>query len=834
MKKLIAFAAFLGYFQASYGESISITVRLPQAYVLTDSVLYVEVYVFSTNPISSVTANVRGRQTVLKLDNYGYPPSYGGSLSLAGLPQDTLDVVFVATDNQNNQTTISQPFIYDRAPVIIVESPLNWSVATPLLHIKARCIDSSGCKLSVAGDGAGGIIYNVIHLGDSIDSTIDLSGNEGIAGHIIINAYDKRGQHTYVSKQIFVENNYYLKQVFAASDQILDFNYNKLFVSNPSWGRPNVSTDLNPYVYRSRIINIITGDSIPLPYQGPLSSNLNFNLSQNHILTPYGAIFSVADTNTYLLSIYDWNAGSLDSLGPLNSGLSLRVSGRYAIWSNATALYLRDLQLASVTKISSSAINWGNDIASSGIVTYAGNDNNIYRYANNSLTAITNGSDNKWNAYPSTDGSNIVYTKSDPCCTNQHYSLHLYNGRSDTILSDMGTIDPQPINNYQLNNGYIAYTKPDTASHLQVWLMDPSGTSKQITSFTGNSTIDLLNPNGDLTFIYGNAYNTRRRYFANRATGLVTAIGGGNGQVYYRDSTWYLTLGRMLYKIDPVLYPYRPAQPQISDLKSNYCSKQGIQKIKMLNLPDTATSVKITLDSASLSLASDSSFSFNVTNLAVGSHAIEIVYSNAAGSQTLTDSFTVIAAVTPNVKLSSNISTVTNLVDLVILTATNLAGGGSNPLYTFAGDRNFTSILQPEGTGNELSITPGTLAIGVNRIYVSMRTSDTCHTAATGLDSLQVVRNAITGIIDPDFPNQPISSFPNPFDQSITITGLKTGKSYRIAIHNNLGETLYQQELSNRNMLTISEGALSKGIYWLSIFDYKKNKLIGTMILFKK
>ncbi|HVS97257.1 MAG TPA: T9SS type A sorting domain-containing protein, partial [Puia sp.] len=329
-------------------------------------------------------------------------------------------------------------------------------------------------------------------------------------------------------------------------------------------------------------------------------------------------------------------------------------------------------------------------------------------------------------------------------------------------------------------------------------------------------------------------FNSLRRYFASRSTGRVTDIGGGNGQAFYRDSTWYLALGRILYRIDPVLYRYRLSQPRISGLDSSYCGNQGIQKIKMLNLPDTATLVKVTLDNASLSLAPDSSFSFNVGDLAAGSHAIDIIYSNAADSQTLTDSFTVIAAVTPKVKLSSNISTVTNLVDPVIITAANIAGGGSKPLYTFAVDRGFASVLQPEGTANELSINPGTLVVGNNTVYVSMRTSDSCHTASIGLDSLQLVRYATTGIIDPDFPNQPISCFPNPFGQVITISGLQTNKSYRITIYDNLGEPLYQRELNNSNTLTIALNVLSEGIYWLSIFDNKKNKLIGTMILFKK
>ena len=831
MKKLIAFIVLLGYFHASHGQSISITIRLPQSYILTDSVLYIEVYVFSTYPISSVTANIRGRQTSLSLDNYGYPPSYGGTLSLTGLPEDTMYVQVVATDIQNNQKTTSQPFVYDRAPALIVESPLNWSVATPLLHIKARCIDSGGCKLSLSGDGAGaGINYNVIYLGkDAIDSTIDLTGNEGVAGHILINAYDKQGQNTYFAKQIFVESNSYLKQVFAANDQILDFNYNKVFVSNPSWGRLYFETDRNPYIYRSRVVDIITGDSIPLPYQKTLSANLEFTPGQSHILTSYGAIFSAVDTNTFLPSIYDWNAGSLDSLGALNSAISLRAVGNFAIWSNGTSLYLRNLQLASNTKVSSSAINWRNDVTSNGGVAYGGSDYNIYRYANNSSTAITNRPNNKWDLYPAMDGGNIIYSESDPCCINQHYSLHLYNGKSDTILSDMDTIEPNFSNNYQLNSGYIAYTKPDTAFHLQVWLMDSLGTSSQITYFSRNSTIDLLNTNGDLTFIYN-----RRRYFFCRATRRVTDIGSANGQIYYRDSAWYVALGRMLYKIDPALYPYRPQQAKISGLDSSYCSNRGMQKIKILNLPDTGTSVSVTLDSTRLSIASDSSFSFNTTDQTAGRHAITVIYSNAVGARTLTDSFTIIAPVSPHVKLSSNISIVTNLVDPVIITATNLSGGGANPLYTFAGDRSITAILQPEGSINSLSLSPASLAIGANRIYARMRTSDTCYTVPTNIDSVQIIRNAVVGIVDPDFADQPIEAFPNPFSQSVSISGFNRGKIYWITINNSLGEIIYQQILSNGNTLNIATSLLSGGSYWLNIFDYKKSKLIGTMLIFKK
>lgn len=74
-------------------------------------------------------------------------PLLRGTLSLVGLPQDTLIVQFVATDDQNNQTTVSQPFIYDRAPLLAVESPLSWSVAVPCFMLRQSALTVRGGNL---------------------------------------------------------------------------------------------------------------------------------------------------------------------------------------------------------------------------------------------------------------------------------------------------------------------------------------------------------------------------------------------------------------------------------------------------------------------------------------------------------------------------------------------------------------------------------------------------------------------------------------------------------------------------------------------------------------
>ncbi|HEV3327453.1 MAG TPA: T9SS type A sorting domain-containing protein, partial [Puia sp.] len=76
--------------------------------------------------------------------------------------------------------------------------------------------------------------------------------------------------------------------------------------------------------------------------------------------------------------------------------------------------------------------------------------------------------------------------------------------------------------------------------------------------------------------------------------------------------------------------------------------------------------------------------------------------------------------------------------------------------------------------------------------------------------------------------------FPNPFVQSIVIDGLSVSKTYLIAIHNAVGETVYQQQVSTSTAVTLNQSALPTGSYWLSIYDVRKNKLIGITPVFRK
>ena len=285
-----------------------------------------------------------------------------------------------------------------------------------------------------------------------------------------------------------------------------------------------------------------------------------------------------------------------------------------------------------------------------------------------------------------------------------------------------------------------------------------------------------------------------------------------------------------------IVKPNPLSQPVISGIASNYCNNQGIQKGKILNLPATGSGITVTakLDGTVYPVAADSSFSFNVDTLPGGNHSITVTFTNSSGNKTTTQNFTNTISVSPNVNLSANITTITNLATPVVITATNATGGGTTPKFTFAKDRNFNTILQGEGNGNTFNLDPSTLTVGENWIYVRMKTSETCYILQTNSDSIKLIRDQSTGIIDPDNPNRIINVYPNPFDQEILINGLSTGKTYSINLYNSYGQLMFKQRVVGRSSANMNRIALPGGIYLLSIFDEEKKILLGTVKISKK
>jgi uncharacterized repeat protein (TIGR01451 family) len=279
-----------------------------------------------------------------------------------------------------------------------------------------------------------------------------------------------------------------------------------------------------------------------------------------------------------------------------------------------------------------------------------------------------------------------------------------------------------------------------------------------------------------------------------------------------------------------------PPTPVVSGLQLNYCGNLGAQKVKLLNLPAATSGITVTakLDATVLTIAADSTVSFTASALTAGPHNLTVTYSNVTDTKTTTAGFTVIAAAAPDVNLTANTTNVVNLANPVVVTATNASGGGKNPLYTFAWNNSFTNIAQAESSNNILNITASSLALGDNKVYVKMKTSEDCYAVQTNIDSITIRRDMSTGITDIDNPGQVITIYPNPVKGPITIKGLSAAKTYTFTIVNLRGQVVYTKRVANQSTINITEFNGVSGVYWLTIYDEKKNNTLGSVQLIKQ
>jgi hypothetical protein len=161
--------------------------------------------------------------------------------------------------------------------------------------------------------------------------------------------------------------------------------------------------------------------------------------------------------------------------------------------------------------------------------------------------------------------------------------------------------------------------------------------------------------------------------------------------------------------------------------------------------------------------------------------------------------------------------------------------GGSSPLYTFAKDKAFTNILQAESSNNKLTLDGDSYTNGDIWVYVRMRTSEACFVTATNTDSIKVTKNVVTtGIVDADNPATIIMGYPNPFSNQVIVGGLSVAKTYRVYVYDNLGRLVHQQTVYNKSSLLIPATSWKSGAYWITLFDHRKNKLLGSMPVTKQ
>lgn len=513
---------------------ITVNIVAPSKGSLVGNTLQISVTSSSTYQIQGITASVEDLQTILVFSNtavcneFGCGPGWTGTISLNGLVRGEKKLTVTATDFFGNSVTASTSFVYDQKPNLIITEPMNDTVAQSQLHIAVSCTDDdpAGCKsLSVAiGIGSG----TVIASGQtSIDQTVSLTTYDGTSVVLSFTATDSAGQVSTESRIVFIESSAKLVEVASVTGGIWDVQPDRILFLDISGGG-------NILKIRDRSSGV---DTVVMDETG--------EIPQYGFLTTKGAIFVEQSGSVSTSRLYDWRDGVLVDLGYPNSSSSLKVKGDYAIWNEQPLLILRDLVSGSNTTIATDTGNWMNDVASNGdIVYWHGSSYQIYRYRGGVTLQLTNDS-TLWNTYPLTDGVNAIYRKHSPCCSNQTYEIAMYTASGEQILTPAMSQKPRPDADYQVNNGWTAFTSPGTDGVFQIWLRSPASDLTQLSFFGTSSSIDALGSNGDITWIFGS-----RRYLSTSGA-LTVDIGSSLGKSIYQGGQWYVIIGRSLFSIAP-------------------------------------------------------------------------------------------------------------------------------------------------------------------------------------------------------------------------------------------------------------------------------------------
>ena len=481
--------------------------------------------------VSSVVARAGGNSVTLQPG--GFPGQVTGVLSLMGVPRGPVDLRVTATTVNGDSATITRGIIHDTPPVVTSTNPLNGTVARPDLRVDADCADDdpAGCAsmaVTVRNLSGGSDLAQVASGTTSIHTTLSLAAYDQAVFVLVISGTDSRGQKRFVIDTVAVESSPVLTEAGSGGARMLDADSSRLLF------RDNAGS---LFVRSGGLDSLVKASAYPDP--------------RFTFLHSYGAAFA---TGPFPPQGYDWHAGTLVSLGQVNA--ELQATGAWAIWSNGTSLYRRDLAAGTSQLVATDANNYGNDVAADGTVAYGTTGSgsgayDIYRFSGGSPTPITADVDAvSWNVYPVTDGSLFLYYK-----TNQHGAPTLQNGRIamwkagvETLLSDSFTVSVEPHQYYEAENGWVAYLTHDGGGLVQAHVIAPDGTDRLASSTTA-TVIRGLSGEGTLVYASGGALYATRAPYTSRVRIGHDWPHEAYGRVRFRGPELLLLLGRTAFRV---------------------------------------------------------------------------------------------------------------------------------------------------------------------------------------------------------------------------------------------------------------------------------------------
>jgi hypothetical protein len=395
--------------------------------------------------------------------------------------------------------------------------------------VQVSCTDDDpvGCQsITVIDDYSCSSWGGILASGQSsISQTLSLLKYDGQIIYLCFRATDSANQVTQELRRIYVESSPVLMEVDRVDGEIWDVNPDSiLFLQS---GQPTETLVLLNRLTRQE--TIVMADSAKHPQFG--------------FLTSHGAMFVEQSGDVLTSILYEWRDGALINLGQPNSPSWFKVAGDYAIWNAGTTLFRRSLADGTTITIANNVGNTDNDVAANGDVVYWTTDYQIVRYRNGITTTLTSDV-GLWNTYPATDGANVVYRKCYPNPSDGPCTIAAYTSTGEVLLTLPELRWPSPERDYQLNNGWIAFTRLNAFGQTQVWRRSPTGQETQQSFFGTSSDLDSLGPTGEVIFL-----NHNRRYLVSPERPSFQ-IGSGLGRSFWLNGQLHRVIGRSVFRIN--------------------------------------------------------------------------------------------------------------------------------------------------------------------------------------------------------------------------------------------------------------------------------------------
>lgn len=257
-------------------------------------------------------------------------------------------------------------------------------------------------------------------------------------------------------------------------------------------------------------------------------------------LTPVGAAFLI-DTGWYQMKLFWWNGENLASI-PVEAGSVWQVKGNYVASSDFGTLHWIDTQTGE-TRDFSYPYDFNFELEPAGTLllepTGSGESNDrILRYdplTGSMTTALEYAGSPRG---PVTDGEVILFTLEDG-------SLMRYeDGAVSEVVHGTNAERLSPHEDYEVNDGWIAFQKLNASQVKQLYLQSPDGTATQATSFNTGSTIRALNDSGTLVLA-----NAGKLYRYDQEQDKPTLIAGGAGVVRWIGNQMHYLLGDTVFTV---------------------------------------------------------------------------------------------------------------------------------------------------------------------------------------------------------------------------------------------------------------------------------------------